>query len=32
MSQFIHPEDYDASIHSEILARLTRDDESIVEI
>lgn len=32
MSKFINPEDYDASIHAEILGRLTRDDESIVEI
>jgi hypothetical protein len=32
MSKFIKPEDYDASIHAEILDRLTRSDESIVEI
>lgn len=32
MSKFINSDDYDASIHSEILSRLTRDDESIVEI
>lgn len=32
MSQFITMQDYDASIHSEILGRLTRDDVSIVEI
>lgn len=32
MSQFIQPEDYDASIHGEILGRLTRDDDAIVEI
>ena len=32
MSKFINPEDYDASIHREILGSLTRDDESIVEI
>ena len=32
MSQFIQPEDYDASIHSEILGRLTRDDAAVVEI
>lgn len=32
MSQFIQLEDYDASIHSEILSRLTRDDDAIVEI
>lgn len=32
MSKFINPEDYDASIHREILDALTRSDESIVEI
>lgn len=32
MSKFITLEDYDASIHSEILSRLTRDDDAIVEI
>lgn len=32
MSKFINPEDYDASIHGEILSRLTRDDDAIVEI
>ncbi|RGN33859.1 phage protein Gp36 family protein [Bacteroides oleiciplenus] len=32
MSQFIQSEDYDASIHSEILGRLTRDDDAVVEI
>lgn len=32
MSKFINPEDYDASIHAEILNSLTRSDESIVEI
>ena len=32
MSKFINPEDYDASIHREILGSLTRDDESIVEL
>lgn len=32
MSKFINPEDYDASIHREILASLTRDDAAIVEI
>lgn len=32
MSKFINPEDYDASIHREILGSTTRDDESIVEI
>lgn len=32
MSQFINTEDYDASVHPEILAAVTRDDESLVEI
>ncbi len=32
MSKFITPEDYDASIHTDILDRLTRSDESIIEI
>lgn len=32
MSKFINPEDYDASIHREILASLIRDDAAIVEI
>lgn len=32
MSKFITPEDYDASIHKEILDRLTHDDEAVVEI
>lgn len=32
MSQFINLQDYDASIHREILDSLTREDESIVEI
>jgi len=32
MSAFIDIEDYDASIHREILDALTRSDESIVEI
>lgn len=32
MSQFINPEDYDASIHREILDALIREDESLVEI
>lgn len=32
MSAFITPQDYDASIHREILDALTRNDESIVEI
>ncbi len=32
MSKFITPQDYDASIHSEILDRLTRSDDTIVEI
>lgn len=32
MSKFINPEDYDASIHTEILGCLTRNDDTIVEI
>lgn len=32
MSQFIDIEDYDASIHRDILDAITRDDDSIVEI
>lgn len=32
MSQFIELSDYDASIHRDILASVTRDDEAIVEI
>lgn len=32
MSKFINPEDYDASIHSEILDALIRKDHAIVEI
>lgn len=32
MSKFIKKEDYDASIHREILESLTREDESIIEI
>lgn len=32
MSQFINTEDYDASIHQEILDALIRKDKSIVEI
>lgn len=32
MAKFITPEDYDASIHQEILDALIRDDRSIVEI
>jgi phage gp36-like protein len=32
MSKFITLEDYDASIHKEILDRITHDDESVVEI
>ena len=32
MSKFITPQDYDASIHTEILDRLTRSDDTIVEI
>ena len=32
MSKFINPEDYDASIHREILDSLTRNDDAIIEI
>ena len=32
MSQFIDIKDYDASLHSEILDALVRDDETLVEI
>ncbi len=32
MSQFINLEDYDASIHREILDALTRTDDSLIEI
>lgn len=32
MSQFVQIEDYDASVHREILDALVRDDESLVEI
>lgn len=32
MSDFITPEDYDASIHAEILDRITRSDTSVVKI
>ena len=32
MSQFVNIEDYDASVHSEILDALVRDDQSLVEI
>lgn len=32
MSDFILPEDYDASIHAEILDRITRSDTSVVKI
>lgn len=32
MSRFIQPEDYDASIHGEILDALIRNDHSLVEI
>lgn len=32
MSQFIDPEDYDASVHREIINAVTRDDEAVVEI
>lgn len=32
MSNFITPQDYDASIHAEILDAITRSDDTIVEI
>ena len=32
MSQFVQIEDYDASVHREILDALVRDDDSLVEI
>ena len=32
MSQFVNLEDYDASIHREILDALTRTDDSLIEI
>lgn len=32
MSQFVNIEDYDASVHREILDALIRDDQSLVEI
>lgn len=32
MSQFVNIEDYDASVHREILDALVRDDRSLVEI
>lgn len=32
MSNFIYPEDYDASIHREMLGSLTRDDTAVVKI
>lgn len=32
MSEFILPEDYDASIHAEILDRITRSDTAVVKI
>lgn len=32
MSQFVHINDYDASVHREILDALVRDDEALVEI
>ncbi len=32
MSNFINIEDYDASIHRDILDALTREDASLVEI
>ena len=32
MSQFVDINDYDASVHREILDALVRDDETIIEI
>ena len=32
MAAFINPEDYDASIHQEILDSLIRSDKQIIEI
>ncbi len=32
MTNFITREDYDASIHKEILSSLTRDDDAVIEI
>lgn len=32
MSQFIHINDYDATVHREILDALIRDDESLLEV
>lgn len=32
MSQFIQPSDYGASIHSEILDAITRNDETLIEV
>lgn len=32
MSKFITPQDYDASIHREILDALTRNDDAVIEI
>lgn len=32
MSQYINPEDYDASIHREILDALIREDETLLEV
>lgn len=32
MSQFIELEDYDASIHREILGALTREDDAVIEV
>lgn len=32
MSTFIQPTDYDASIHAEVLAAVTRNDSAVIEI
>lgn len=32
MAEFINPEDYDASIHREILESIIREDEAVLEI
>lgn len=32
MSQFINLEDFDASMHREVLSAITRDDETIIEM
>lgn len=32
MAEFINPEDYNASIHKEILESIIREDEAVLEI